>query len=251
MRITILIAALACSAVARPARAQTQTPRPRQTERFFVTVAAGGQLSKLTLDRNTTPTFYAEPGSVHQHFRMPASARFEVGGGIRFSRIDIGATVGMSRGDARLDVTAGIPHPFFFAQFRPAALSDPAHHAILDLNVDLTIRLFRWRTMSVSVGSGPTYTRLTQEIETALNISDVYPYDTVTIQSFAMTTVRGSGIGAHVLGSVTYPLRRRLLATGLVRYTSVKATTPMETGASDVRWPVGGAQVAGGLRIVF
>ena len=241
MRVWIAAAVLACSGITRPASAQT----------FFLTVGAGAQISKNTLDRDTTPTFYAEAGTVHQHFRMPRGARVEFGGGLRLGRMEIGAVVGSYRANGTLDVTAGIPHPFFFAQFRPAALSDPAHRAVLDVNVDLTMRLFRWRTMTVSLGAGPTYMRLTQEIETALNISDLYPYDTVTIQSFVMSTVKGSGIGGHVLGAVTYPLRRRILASGIVRYASVKATTPMEAGAPNVHWAVGGAQVAGGLRLLF
>lgn len=242
MRTWMAALVIACLGAALPADAQS---------RFFLTVGAGAQVSKNTLDRDTAPTFYAEPGSVHQHFRMPMGARIEAGAGIRFSRIEIGGSVGMYRRNGTLDVTAGIPHPFFFGQPRPAALSDPAHRSVVDINIEVTLRLFRWRTMSVSAGAGPTYARLTQDIETALNLTDLYPYDTVAIQSFAMSTVKGSGVGGHAFVTASYPLRRRLLADGVIRYTSIKASTPMEPGASDVRWPVGGVQIVGALRILF
>jgi len=251
MRLSVVAAAIACLAGALPATAQTKAAQPQETHRFFVTIGGGAQISKNTLDRDTAPTFYAEPASVHQHFRIPAGARVEFGGGMRFSQIEIGGSFGFGRENGVLDVTAGIPHPFFFGQFRPAALSDRARRTVVDVNIDFMVRLFRWGRTTVSLGAGPTYTSLTQTIETALNIADVYPYDTVTIQSFVMSTVKGRGVGGHVLGSVSYPLRRGLLATGIVRYTAVKATTPMETGAADVRWQVGGLQGIASIRFLF
>jgi hypothetical protein len=238
--------ALALGAAA-PARAQTRVPHP---PRFFATVAAAGQLTANQTTEDLTFTVYVEDGTIHGVARAPRGVRVEAGGGLWITpRIAVGATLSAYRANGPLDVTATVPNPFFFDQPRTATASTTVHRSTVDVHADVIVRLLESGRWTVLAGGGPSFTRVSQQVGTDLTLDDVYPFDTVSIRSIALSTLHGTGVGGNVSASAVWRLDRRFRLVGTLRWSSTTAT--LTTGHTSIDAPTGGVQIAGGLRVVF
>lgn len=230
-----------------PARAQTGLAG---TPRFFVTAAAAGQVTANHAGQNVAFTVYVEEGAIRGVLRTPRGVRWDVGGGLwLLPRLGVAATVSVYRKNGTLDVTAIVPNPFFFDQPRTATASTTVRRSSLDVHLDVFVRLLQSGRWTVLVGAGPSVTRLSQQIGTDLTLDDVYPFDTVSVESIALSTRRGTGVGGNVSAGAIWQLNRSLGLAADLRWSST--TARLTVGRDTIDAQTGGVALGGGLRIVF
>ena len=88
--------------------------------RGFVSINGGIQATSTDFTDNVVFTRFVEEGDFDAGYRVDGDAVFYVSGGVRvWQNLAIGVGVSRFSRDDDADVTARIPHPFFFDQHRP------------------------------------------------------------------------------------------------------------------------------------
>ena len=141
--------------------------------RGFVTINGGYQLTSTDFADNVVFTLNVEEGDFDAGYRVDTGAVFDVSGGMRV-RQNLAIGVGVSRFSRADDanVTARIPHPFFFDQHRPISGSavglkrqETAVHVqalwIVPVNDRFDVALF----------GGPTFVTVIQDLLTEVEFT--------------------------------------------------------------------------------
>ena len=228
--------------------AQSVNEKPK----IFVTAGVMGQLTRSTFDDSVAFTVYSEDGAIQQSFKSGRGLRVEVGGGVRVSdKFSIGALVSLMSVNGPLDVTAAVPHPFHFNQARSATFSTTADRSVRDIEVQIMYFVVDSADWLVSVGGGPSFAHVSQDVGTDLVLNDVYPYDSVAISSVTLTKTTGNRIGVNIGASITRLLSARLGVSGDLRWTGASIEVDARTASGKLKLQTGGVQVGASVRIMF
>ena len=228
-----------------------QKPKvPRQYRGFIalgggIQAAAGGFSDDFTYEAN------AETGTASIEYEGKAAPMFDVAGGWRFWKTG-GFAVGFTRSSSSstAQVAAEVPHPFFDDRDRHVegeagdlARTEMATHVQL-----FWVREHRkWRTR---VLGGVTYFNVEQDVVTAVNVTETYPYDTAEFRSTTTARGSGTGLGFNAGVDVAWMYRPRFGFGGAIRYTRGSVDLDV-TGGRSVSTDAGGAQASAGIRIAF
>jgi hypothetical protein len=221
-----------------PLAAHAQAPAA-EGSRFFFNVSFGGQWREQTFTDSSTFPYYQETGAV--------AAAHSIGGGTLF---DIGVA-------ARVRV----PHPLIFGQSRIAS----ATAADLEHSENVVHLQFMWMIpltskIDVTVMAGPSFFTVRQTLATVnapQDISDVPPYETVTITNVSLTDVKDSPVGVNVAIDGNYLITTMkgvgIGVGGFLRFSGASLDLPTTPGMTrdntDLR--AGGPQGALGLRLRY
>ena len=193
-------------------------------------------------------TLNVEEGDFDAGYRVDTGAVFDVSGGMRV-RQNLAIGVGVSRFSRADDanVTARIPHPFFFDQHRPISGSavglkrqETAVHVqalwIVPVNDRFDVALF----------GGPTFVTVIQDLLTEVEFTDSFPCFT----GAATREQSKSGIGFNVGVDVAFYFLGHIGVGGLARFSRATIDLALEDGGT-VKVDAGGVQIGGGLRFRF
>jgi opacity protein-like surface antigen len=227
-----------------------QAPAP--LPRGHIEIDGAYRATSTTFVDSAAPTINAEPARIATSYDVPAATGFSASGAVRVWRM-IGIGVGVSRHSSSADgnISASIPHPFVFAQLR--SFEGTARGVKREeLNVALQLRglLPVSNRLTVSLFAGPAWTSLSQEVVTAVNYSETYPYDSASFRTADRTAAKETKVGIGAGADVAY-FFSRLTGIGLgLKYSGGTVALPSLDGGT-VESKIGGVTVAAGVRFRF
>jgi hypothetical protein len=220
--------------------------------RLYLGLDGGAQLTTTVASSTVTFKVYGEDARLEADYRTKVALVLGSRAGVRVWRrmvVGVGASFFTSSRDA--DVTAAIPHPFFFQRPRNvdgAAKAVTRDEAAIYAEIGWQARVSP--RIDVTVFAGPAFFRATQEAATRVRYTEQYPYDSATFSDADVVAKDVRATGVTLGADVSYRLSRTIQAGALLRYAYATATvTPVESQPFDVT--LGGLQTTIGLRIRF
>ncbi|MCU1385911.1 MAG: hypothetical protein JWL71_4608 [Acidobacteria bacterium] len=194
------------------------------------------------------PIQFVESSIVDTNYKTRTISGFDVAGGVRVWRnLAIGVDVSFFSKTIGGDVSAQVPHPFFFNRLR--AVSGAASGLTRDETAAHVQALWmiplrtRWQ---LSLAGGRSWFVVGQDLVSGVAVAQTFPYDTATFA--APTTVHrtGSRLGYNAAADLSYRLRRHV-GLGVGAMFSHAAIPIDDTLTVDA----GGGRIAAGQRFRF
>jgi hypothetical protein len=241
----ILALASACVlAIATAAAAQSPAPR------VFIGINGGVQPSiadatgRLEFEEN------AETANATIDYPTSGGPAFEGSIGVRlWKQIGVGVAVSRFTADGDADVTASIPHPFFFNRPREISGTQSVSRAETGVHIQVMFIVPTSNRLQVILFGGPSRIEAEQDVVTGVRYDEEFPFDTATFRSADTRSFKASEIGFHAGADVAFMFTRNLGVGALVRFS--RASVDLGPDDSRVSTDVGGVQAGGGLRISF
>lgn len=246
-------------AVARP---QNSSDTPEQAD------VAGPPPARVRLVLNgsfwpgTTPTFgdiqtfpeYAEQTTVRTSYEGQSAFGPGVALQVNVFR-NLGILVGYSKvsRDETGNVDVSRPHPLHFDRPRSAS-AELSGYSYSEGAIQIDLAYGRGAGhLDWSLFAGLTLFQVEAELVTSPTFIDVYPYDSLTVDSTTRTTAESSPTGFNIGGRVDYRLGQsgRFGLGVQLLYSAGTAKFQATPGAQGFSLDVGGLQVAAGVRLYF
>lgn len=244
-------------ATPRPQPTATRAQPPRQskhipTQRLHLELDGIYHAATQTMADRATPTVNAETAQLTADYDVPAGAGFSGGATLRLWKyLGVGVSVSSFNTSFPADVTGSIPNPFQFNRPRTfeGSISDLERK---ELAIAVHLRgLFQLSPrFALSAFAGPARISVTQDVITALQYSDVYPYDTVTFRAAAIGEDKVNKWGVSAGADLGYFFTRNFGIGVGAKFTSAEAEL-FSLGSEPLPTRLGGAEFGGGLRIRF
>jgi hypothetical protein len=246
--LTIVAVLPAATAFGQGRRAAAPPPAPKA----FVSIGGAYQVSSHDFDETSTLRVNAEDGQLRRAYKVPAGVALDVAGGATIvGRLGVAVGVSSYSKSADADVSASIPHPFFFN--RPRAVSGTANGLTRTeraVHVQARYTLPLNGAWVVMVFGGPSFFAVSQQFVTSLAYSETYPFDSAEFRSATIEKASGNKAGFNAGTDVGYFFTRHLGAGATVRYAGTTIDLHPAGGATT-SVKAGGLQAGGGLRIRF
>lgn len=230
---------------ARPAFAQ------RWTDHAIVSVNVGAQVDTERLSERITLEKNVEPAPVTATLDDKTLPFFDVGATFRIAG-SLGVNVALSylSETDTADVSAEIPHPFFFNRLRPiSGQAASVRHRELAFHANVAY-VVASPSVNLVLAGGASFFDVEQDFVTDVEFNESFPFDTATFRSATLTRVSATETGYNVSADVTWKIGESWGVGGLVRFS--RATVPFRAGGLDFgEIDVGGLQAGGGLRLIF
>jgi hypothetical protein len=236
------------AAVALPDRAGAQGAG--WNGRVRIGINGGAQTGGGTLQQAFTLRKNLESTPVTADTAAAGDSWFDAGIVVRLKRrFGVGVAVSHARREGTADVSAQVPHPFFFDQSRTVAGTVPAIRNETTMYVG-AVWMLPFRKVDLMLSAGPSLFHASRTLITDVLYSDAYPYDTATFGSAPATRVERNAAGFHLGADLTVKLSAQVGIGGLLRFSRASAAfTAAADNASTAR--LGGLQAGGGLRVGF
>ena len=223
-----------------------------QTTRGFVGISAGLQSGSEGFSHSATlqsPLFGPEDGILATQHPGGSDTLFDFAGGVRIvGQLGIGAGVSMFSRPETVSFTARLPHPFHFDRFRQLEGTQgdiSREETAVHVHARWTVPV--GSAVEIALLGGPTFFRASQELLTAVDFSQEYPYDTATLGRATTREYDGSTVGFNVGADIAVYFSKWVGVGGLIRFS--RADLDLSDGSTTVT--VGGLHTAGGLRLRF
>ena len=232
------------------AAAGTAAPAAAQDGRIGLHVNFGAQGGSGDISQRLTPTIYDETATIDISQTYESGPLVDVGGDyIVFGHFGVGASYSHTSGDGNAAVAGEIPHPLYYDLPRGAVASATGlNHVENAVHVSALYRFAATPKLDVTVGIGPTFFSVKQDLITRVNVSEDTSGPVMTVSASELSD---SAVGVNVSADASYMVTRNIGAGLLLRFAKSTATltSPDIAGSVDVR--AGGFQVAVGLRVRF
>jgi hypothetical protein len=253
MRASLRAAILATTSlvVAAPALAQTRGPARRPSS-VFVSVSGGIQQAASDISDHFSFSKNQETETIDVKYPMKPWVLFDAGASFRvWKGLAFGAAFSRTSGNGDAEVTASVPHPFFFNQPRSiSGTENGIQHAENGVHLQVQYVVPVSDSVHVILGAGPSWISVEHEIVTDLTVTESYPFDTAAFGGAVTKRTKASASGYNVGADVTWMFARSVGVGGMVRY--ARADVDLEPAAGrTLSMKVGGVQGAGGIRFVF
>ncbi|MEO8481817.1 MAG: hypothetical protein ABI634_06370 [Acidobacteriota bacterium] len=241
-------------ALAAPAMAQTRPrPAPPAASAARISVGINGGVSALahTFSQTVVLPVNGENGSLSVGYKQKSAPLIDASVGFRLRR-QLSVSVAFSRSSRRAgaDVTADIPHPFFFNQFRNIQGSvGGARHRESAVHVDVMWTLPTVSGLEVNVFAGPTFLSVRQDLVSTVTYDETYPFDSATFTGAPTTGRSKSAVGFNAGVDVAKYLTRSFGIGGILRASGATAKLDSPLGAVSVK--AGGLEAGAGIRLRF
>ena len=235
-----------------PARrpAQRRIQKPRQP--VILGVNGGVQTTSRVFGATSTIRRFEEDGTLTSAYSGDRPIVYDVS-------LQAGAPRGFSGGLAVTytskplagDVTAELPHPFFFDRRRTVSgtTADVKRQEIA-AHINAGWSVPGTGSTRLTVFGGPSYFKVTQGLVTEVVAAEEYPYDTASFVSATKTEATLSRWGFNAGVDVSQRLSKYFGVGVVARYSRATFTFPIvDTQEVDIK--VGGLQVSAGARIQF
>lgn len=243
--LNLILAAGVAVGPASPAAAQPREPRA------VVSINAGVQPASNSLSDRLDFRENVEDTTADVSYPSRTGVAFDGGIGVRvWKRFGAGLAVSHFSREGPAHIDAKIPHPFFFDRPRTVT-ADVDGLARTETGVHLQV-LYLVRTtgrMRLALSAGPSRIEAEQELVTAVQYNEEYPFDTATFRSASRRTSRASSIGFNAGFDAAYMFTRQVGLGAVVRFS--RATVKIARDDARISMDIGGLQAGGGLRILF
>ena len=239
----------------RPGAVRTSAkPDPKNVpvQRLHLEVDGIYHAATLTLSDRATPTVYAETGQLTADYDVPAGAGFSGGATYRLWRnLGVGASISMFSTSFPAAVTGSIPYPFQFNRPRTFEGSVSGLER-KEMAIGIHLRgLFQLSPkFTISAFAGPARLTVTQDVVTAIQYSEAYPYDTATFSAAAIGTDKVNKWGVTAGADVAYYFTRNVGIGVGAKFNGGEAEL-ISLGTTPLSSKLGGAEFGGGLRFRF
>lgn len=249
-----LAAALGCAGTAdaqTPAATRRPAPRKHGEPRVALTFSggiestAGSVADHISIERNV------ETETIDVKYPSTPGVLLDVGGRARvWKRLGFGLAVSHVTGSGTADITASVPHPFFFNQPRTVTGQADLSREETGIHVQVQYWIRASKTVQVVLGAGPSRIKLTQDVVTEVGVNETYPYDSATFRDAVTKGASTSVTGFNAGVDVTWSLTRNVGFGGLVRYAAADADLDVRTDHT-LTMKAGGIHAAAGVRFAF
>jgi opacity protein-like surface antigen len=174
-----------------------------------------------------------------------------MGGGPVWHSLGIGFAVGYHKRNRAATIDAEIPHPYYYDTPRSASFTTPpleSREAVFGFPAIFMPPAFG--PVKVLLFGGPSIFRITQTQVTNILVTEVAPYDTVTINSVTSEDIKGTFWGYHAGADVAVFFTRSVGVGGGFRY-SHGNIKQFEQDAASTSGTAGGVSVVAGVRFRF
>ena len=229
----------------------TAAPAAAQTGRVVLSVNGISQSGTETVSGNSTFTTNAESGSFTSTFPVKSGPGFDASLTIGLKGpfgLSIGGTSFKATGSA--DVSAKVPHPFFFNQPRTVTGTVSMTREETTARLALTLSSAPGGRFQFSAYAGPAYVSVKQDLVDAVTFTDSYPYDTATFKAANTSQPSKTAVGFAGGADASFYFTKSIgiglsasVVSATINFSTVDNTT--------VAVKAGGTQVGGGLRIRF
>lgn len=235
--------------LAAPSLALAQSPS--KPTRFTIGVSGGVQQAAEDVSDHFSFPKNVETEVVDVKYSMKPWALIDLAAGYRFwKNLGAGVAVSVTSGKGEADVTASVPHPFFFNQPRTVTGQTDLSREETGIHVQVQYAIPASKKVQVVLGAGPSRMKLTQDVVTEVSINETYPYDTATFRDAVTKGASASVSGFNAGLDVTWALTRNVGFGGLFRYASADADLDVRT-EHRLTMKAGGVHAAAGVRFAF
>jgi len=254
MRVSLRAAILAATTslvVAAPAMAQTRGTARRPSS-VFVSVSGGVQQAASDVSDHFSFSKNLETETIDVKYPMKPWGLFDAGASFRvWKGLAFGAAFSRTSGSGDAEVSASVPHPFFFNQPRTiTGTENGIQHAENGVHLQVQYVIPASDSVHVILGAGPSWITVEHEIVTDVTVTESYPFDTAEFGGAVTKTTKASASGFNAGVDVTWMFARSIGVGGMVRYTRADVDLEPASGRT-LAMRVGGVQGAGGIRFVF
>ena len=248
---TIAIGATVFLTLATPATAQLRKAPPKPT-RFTLSVSGGAQAAPNDLSDHVEFPKNVQTETIDVKYPMKPQVLVDVGASYRvWKNLGLGVAVSRATGNGTADVTASVPHPFFFDRPRTVSGTEKGIvHAETGAHLQLQYLVPASGHLRFVLAAGPSWTTLEHEVVTDLTVVESYPYDAAAFGGAVTKLSNASAVGFNAGVDVTWMLTHNAGIGGLIRYTRAD----IELNARDGRtlaMKAGGVQGGIGIRLGF
>jgi hypothetical protein len=230
--------------------AQARPPATPRRWTGIVSANGGVQAGTHPLEQTSEVDTYVEPAVLSAERPTTAVPFLDGGVTVRLWRnLGVGAAVSFLSTTGDAEISAGIPHPFYFDRPRAVAGEASAGHRETAVHADAAW-LFELSTIDVLVFGGASFFQVRQDLVADVLFDEEYPYDVAAFVGADVERVDESATGFNLGADVTWKLSGRWGVGGLVRYS--RAELPLSVDGVDAgSLTVGGVMIGGGLRVTF
>ena len=241
------VALAACLAACTPTAAFAQVGGGR----FRLSVNGGAQLSDNTVSQSFSVEKNLEPAPITSNAGEKRGSVVDAGVAARIKgRFGAGFAISYFTHRATADITAMIPHPFFFNQPRTLTGTTGMNRTETASHIQAIVQVPAGQRVDVLLSAGPSYFHLDQTVVTDVLFGDAYPFDAPAFSEATKSGITTNKLGYNVGADVTWKLSRVLGVGVLIRYTRATASVTF-TNNPNVTLTLGGLQTAAGVRIPF
>lgn len=249
VRTTIASAMAAAWLVAVPALAQTGSAKPTR-----LTIGVSGGVQQAAEDGSDHFSFpkNAETETIDVKYPMKTLGLVDLGASYRvWKNVGIGVAVSVTSGKGEADVTASVPHPFFFNQPRTVTGTENGiTHSETGVHVQLQYLVPATGRLHFVLEGGPSWINVDHDVVTDLTVTESYPFDTAAFGGAVTKSTTGSAAGFNAGVDVTWMFVESVGIGGLVRYTRADVDLKAAEGRG-LTIKAGGLQGGVGIRVTF
>jgi hypothetical protein len=241
--VSVLVTAAITSAAA-PVMAQPQ-------ERVFISLNGALQTTKNPFTDRFTFDVNRETGSTETDYPIDGDLVIDGSVAVRLWRnFAAGVAVSQFQRDGVVTTVSRVPHPFFFETPREVTGDVGVKRSERAVHVQGVLRFKISRPIAVSLFGGPSFFDLEQDVVSAVQYDEAFPYDTATFRRAVTTQVSGSAVGFNVGADVAWMFTRNVGIGGLARFARATVDVDLPGGRAKAL-EAGGFSGGGGLRIAF
>ena len=240
MKSFIAVAALFCGLLT----AGSAAAQPAKTQKLRLYAGAAYFLTSSSFDQSVSYPENQETTTATASFSRKKGAGFD--GSLEFDfSPNVGIAVGFHSTSRKneVEVTASVPHPFFFNQPRTGTATTDVAFSEQAIHLDLVLNSSGNGRVGFSIFAGPTYFRVDTQGLARVDYTSLYPHDEITVNGIEPLAIKknkigfnaGAGVDFWFSGSVGIGLRGRY------------STATISEGGADVK--AGGLSAGGGLTL--
>lgn len=234
--------------------AQQAGPTTRSSPNAFINIDAAYRQGSTALTQSVPAfsTAYAEEGTIATDYGKGTGFQLDLMGGGRVWR-SVGVGVGFSyyQKQTPAQVTASVPHPFYFNQPRQASFTTQnLKREEIGIYFPVLWMPEFGGPVKIMVFGAPAFYRTELQAVSDASLSEAYPFDTVAITGVTTTTKNGTSFGYNVGVDVAFMIGRTIGVGGAVHYGQA-AISFKNDGNVTTNGDAGGLQFLFGLRSKF
>lgn len=242
--VTVLV--FAALAGAAPSEAFAQ---PRN--RVFIAVNAAAQPTKNPFTDRFDFDANREIGTTDVEY--PVTGGLIVDGSIAvrlWGDLAAGVAVSHFTRDDTVATSSRVPHPFFFDMPRELAGDATVTRTERAVHVQAVYRFVVRAPVEVTLFAGPSFVTVEQDLVSAVEYDETFPFDTVTFRRAQAASFSGSAIGINAGVDLAWMFSRHVGVGGLARIARASVDVDVPGGRTKTL-DAGGFTAGGGLRIAF
>ena len=220
-------------------------------DRFRISINGGGQFADTTVSQSFAVDKNLEPAPITVDAGVKRGVLADVGLVARLAGpLGVGFALSYLTHGSTADVTAKIPHPFFFGQPRTITGTAPIDHTEIAGHVDVVYRVPIGGRFDVLLEGGPSIFNVTHTLVTDVTYVDVFPFDSATFGAALTADAKKTAVGFNAAADLTWRVGRSVGVGALLRYAHARTTISVATTPS-VDLDAGGVQLGAGVRLLF